>query len=254
LMAPDVAPYYFGTKRNPLENDYYECLDKDSVEIVNLNKTPLKTFTTTGMLMEDGTKLDFDMVVLATGFDSFTGSLTHMGLKNKDGVDIKDLWNDGVHTYLGMLISGFPNTFMVYSPQAPTALSNGPTILECQVDFAIEAITKLEKENAKSIEPKVSAEAEWKTQINTMNDYTLFPLTSSWWTGGNIPGKKAENMTYIGGIDLYEKTCREKLTGWEGFNVVYAEKKPEIAAGNGEMVENPPKWDVPSMVHLENVA
>lgn len=39
-----------------------------------------------------------------------------MGLKNKDGIDIKDVWKDSIATYLGMLISGFPNAFMVYSP------------------------------------------------------------------------------------------------------------------------------------------
>src|ERR1700710_476713 len=90
---------------------------------------------------------------------------------------------------------------------APTALSNGPTILECQVDFAVDAIVKLEKERAKSIEPKRSSEEEWKRHIDSLNAYTLFPLTSSWWTGGNIPGKKAENFTYVGGIEMYEKTC-----------------------------------------------
>jgi hypothetical protein len=40
-----------------------------------------------------------------------------MGLKNKDGVDIKDLWKEGVRTYLGISISGFPNAFLIYSPQ-----------------------------------------------------------------------------------------------------------------------------------------
>lgn len=35
-----------------------------------------------------------------------------LGLKNKDGVDVKDLWKDGISTYLGMTISGFPNFFM----------------------------------------------------------------------------------------------------------------------------------------------
>lgn len=48
-----------------------------------------------------------------------------MGLKNKDGVDIKELWKDGVSTYLGMLIGGFPNTFMVYSPQGMCCSSQG---------------------------------------------------------------------------------------------------------------------------------
>jgi len=52
--------------------------------------------------------------------------------------------------------------------------------------------------------------------------YTLFPFTNSWWNGSNIPGKKAQNMTYIGGIDNYEKQCREKMEGWKGFEVVAA--------------------------------
>lgn len=40
-----------------------------------------------------------------------------MGLKNRSGVDIKDAWREEIHTYLGILISDFPNAFMVYSPQ-----------------------------------------------------------------------------------------------------------------------------------------
>lgn len=39
-----------------------------------------------------------------------------MGLKNKDGADIKDVWKDGIRTYLGMTFNGFPNAFMVYTP------------------------------------------------------------------------------------------------------------------------------------------
>ena len=39
-----------------------------------------------------------------------------MGLKNKDGVDLKDYWSDGVKTYLGMMFNGFPNAFTCYTP------------------------------------------------------------------------------------------------------------------------------------------
>jgi cation diffusion facilitator CzcD-associated flavoprotein CzcO len=137
-----------------------------------------------------------------------------MGLKSKDGTPMAESWHEGVHTYLGMLCHGFPNTFMVYSPQAPTALSNGPTILECQVDFVVATIAKLESEHAKSIEPTRSAEEEWRAMIHATNQHTLFPLTSSWWTGGNIPGKKAESLTYVLGIESYEKQCDETLEGW----------------------------------------
>jgi hypothetical protein len=40
-----------------------------------------------------------------------------MGFKSKDSVDIKDIWGKEIASYLGMLIHGFPNAFMVYSPQ-----------------------------------------------------------------------------------------------------------------------------------------
>lgn len=74
LMAPLEPPYPFFTKRPPLETDYYECLDMKHVTIADIKKNPIKTFTETGIILEDGTSEDFDVVVLATGFDSFSGS------------------------------------------------------------------------------------------------------------------------------------------------------------------------------------
>ncbi|KAK3044397.1 hypothetical protein LTS18_001394, partial [Coniosporium uncinatum] len=138
------------------------------------------------------------------------------------GTDLADIWKDGIRSYLGLTIAGFPNAFMVYSPQAPTALSNGPTIIECQVDFVCDTIAKLEKEKAKSIEPTQQAQDEWRQAIHAMNEPTLFPFTSSWWTGGNIPGKKAEVLTYPLGINNYEKQVRDTMDGWKGFEVVAA--------------------------------
>lgn len=101
------------------------------MHIHDLQAYPLKTFRETGIVTADDKLHEFDAVVLATGFDSFTGSLTQsmmihnlradfianafaVGLKNKDGVDISEIWNGGVSSYLGLTIAGFPNMFMVY--------------------------------------------------------------------------------------------------------------------------------------------
>jgi hypothetical protein len=40
--------------------------------------------------------------------------------------------------------------------------------------------------------------------------------------GANIPGKKSENMIYVGGINMYEKEIRSKMEGWQGFEVLPA--------------------------------
>jgi cation diffusion facilitator CzcD-associated flavoprotein CzcO len=130
LMAPEEPPYYFSTRRSPLEQDYYDVLNRENVDIVDIRKHPIVSFSESGLQLHgEGEAREFDYVVCATGFDSFSGSLTNMGLKSKDGVDIKEVWKDGIRTYLGMMFNGFPNAFMVYSPQAPTALANGPTII-----------------------------------------------------------------------------------------------------------------------------
>ena len=224
LMAPEEMPYFFGTKRTPLENDYYDVLNQDNVEVVSIKEHPIENFTERGLQLggEDHDR-EFDYVVCATGFDSFTGSLTNMGLKSKDGIDIKDVWADGIRTYLGMMFNGFPNAFMVYSPQAPTALSNGPTIIECQCDFVCDTIKTLHARGPKAtIEPTREAEDEWKTNMNAMVQHTLYPYTDSWWNTSNIPGKKAENQNYILGIDNYEKHCRGTMEKWTGFNVAGA--------------------------------
>jgi cation diffusion facilitator CzcD-associated flavoprotein CzcO len=76
LLAPlgDKQPYFINTKRMPLEQDYYECMDQDNVDIVDLTKQQFKMFNEKGVELSDGTQLDFDTIILATGFDSFTGS------------------------------------------------------------------------------------------------------------------------------------------------------------------------------------
>lgn len=88
------------------------------------------------------------------------------------------------------------------------------------MDLLAEAIAKLEAEGGKSVEATTSAEEGWGQLITQMNEHTLFPLTDSWWTRGNIPGKKAQPLTFLGGINLYEQICREKLQDWHGFEVV----------------------------------
>ena len=77
ILFPEKAPHPFGVKRPCLEQNYYEVLDKDSVEIININSkggTPIEKFTETGIVV-DGKEREHDIIVLATGFDvvSFNG-------------------------------------------------------------------------------------------------------------------------------------------------------------------------------------
>jgi len=129
IVAPLERPYPFATKRSSLEQDYYECLDKPNVDVVSLKKAPIQEFSGKGIVTEDGVEREHDVVVLATGYDNMTGSLTNMGLRGTDGVDLRERWKDGVRTYLGIMIEKYPNLFMVYGPQGkPRNLSSTPPL------------------------------------------------------------------------------------------------------------------------------
>ncbi|KAK4934556.1 hypothetical protein LTR10_024214 [Elasticomyces elasticus] len=66
ILAPIEPPYLILTKRCPLEQDYYEMLDRDNVELIDLNATPIKTFTQTGIRPSDDQEREHDYVVLAS--------------------------------------------------------------------------------------------------------------------------------------------------------------------------------------------
>ena len=222
LVAPIPQQNWIGTKRPSLEQDYYECLDRPNVRLVDFNKTPISSFTKEGILTSDEVERKHDIVILATGYDSLTGSLMDIGLIDKNGKRLQAKWQNGVYTHLGLTIDGMPNMFMVYSPQAPTSLNNGPPIIEIQIDWIMAAIDQMREEGVDAIDATPEAADKWRSDIQEMNSHTLYPLTNSWYMGANIPGKKREQLVYLAGQDAYKKTIFDALEGWKGFEVIKA--------------------------------
>jgi cation diffusion facilitator CzcD-associated flavoprotein CzcO len=108
ILAPLEPPHAFGTKRPSLEQNYYEMLDRPENHVVDVNKTPIEKIVEKGIVTSDGKLHEFDVIALATGFDSVTGGMKNMGLKDVDGVLLADKWKAGTFSYLGMTCSGFP--------------------------------------------------------------------------------------------------------------------------------------------------
>ena len=107
-LAPMVKPHPFGTKRCSLENDFYEMFDRPNVSLVDVNDTPIKEFTFRGIRTSDK-EWDFDYIVCATGFDAITGGLLLLNAVGQDDVRLEDKWRNGVKTFMGLCVSGFPN-------------------------------------------------------------------------------------------------------------------------------------------------
>jgi cation diffusion facilitator CzcD-associated flavoprotein CzcO len=213
-------PHPFGVKRPCLELNYYEQFNRPNVDVVDISNNPIDGFTPTGIKLKDGTIHEFDIVVIATGFDITTGGMTSMGLKNIEGVTLKSQWEKAAFTYLGTTIAGYPNMFHLYGPHGPTLLSNGPTSVEVQGRWIVDAIKQVERQGLKYINATDEASKQWKVHINELSDKTLFPTTKSTYMGGSMPGKVFEQVNYAGGLPAYADEIRAVLPSFEGFEKV----------------------------------
>lgn len=225
LLSPTGYPY--GTKRPPLETDYYEAYNRDSVDLVDVKANPIDAVTPKGVRLADGTEHEFDVLILATGFDACTGPLLAMNITGRDGLKLTDHWADGPQTYLGLMAAGFPNLFMITGPQSPSVLYNMPLAIEDHVDFSVAAIEHLRDTGAAVIEPTADAEQGWVAHTNELAQMTLLPNSpTSWYMGNNIPGKPRRVLVYLGGAPTYRAKCDEVVAaGYEGFTLSPASER-----------------------------
>ncbi|PXY35430.1 flavin-containing monooxygenase [Prauserella flavalba] len=219
LLCPTDYPY--GTKRPPLETDYYEAYNRDDVELVDVKANPVAEITPRGVRLADGTEHELDCLVLATGFDACTGPLLAMNIVGRDGLALTEHWADGPQTYLGLMSAGFPNLFMITGPQSPSVLYNMPLAIEDHVDFAADAIAHLRQSTLDVIEPEADAERAWVEHTNELAQATLLPTSpTSWYMGANIPGKPRRVLVYLGGAPAYRAKCAEIVhNGYQGFRL-----------------------------------
>ena len=210
----------FGTRRVPQETHYYEVYNQPNVELVSLIETPIERITPQGIKTSDRER-EFDIIIYATGFDAITGALDRIDIRGVGGLKLKDKWQDGPRTYLGLQSVGFPNLFTLVGPHNTATLCNIPRCIEQNVEWVSGVIGHLRSHQLQSVVPSEEAERSWTQHVNEIAEYTLFTKVNSWFTGvnTNVPGKdKPRIVVYVGGAPAYRERCdQESANGYPGF-------------------------------------
>ncbi|MCW2717358.1 NAD(P)/FAD-dependent oxidoreductase [Pseudonocardia sp.] len=204
LLCPKGYPY--ASKRPPAGHDYYEAYNRDNITLIDVGSAPIREITPTGLRTADAS-YEFDVLVLATGFDAVTGALTGIDIRGRDGLALKDKWADGPATYLGLTVHDFPNLFTISGPGSPFA--NIPVCIEKNVEWIGRALDHA-REHGGVLEATAEAEADWGRQVQEVVSGTLLPQGAkvhSWFTGTNIPGKAPVVNVWFGGANNYFAAC-----------------------------------------------
>ncbi|WP_433496411.1 flavin-containing monooxygenase [Sphaerimonospora sp. CA-214678] len=209
--------YPIGTRRLCVDTGYYQTFNRDNVTLVDIRTDPIERFTETG-IQTGSAHYECDLVVFATGFEPFTGSLYKAGIRNAEGAGLADLWARGPQTYLGLQVRGLPNLFIVNGPGSPSVLANFfPTSVQ-QADFIGDLIAYMARHGHTRVEPTQEAQREWTAHVAEMAAPMLRYRTPNYMVHVNEDDGSRVFIPYPGGFDRHARKCAEVAAdGYAGF-------------------------------------
>ena len=219
ILVP--TDYGFGTHRVPLERNYLEVYHRPNVELVGVRDNPIARIVPQGIELADGTVHELDVIVLATGFDAGTGSLTRIDVRGRDGRSLTDDWGRDIRTMMGLQVHGYPNMLTTAVPLAPSAaLCNMTTCLQQQTEWISDAIRHVREQGGSTIEATKEGEDAWVAHHEETAGATLIANTTGWYLGSNVPGKPRRVLSYTGGVGTYRQKCDDVArNGYPGFAI-----------------------------------
>lgn len=217
LLSPRT--YSFNGKRVPTGFGYYKAFNLPHVKLVDVATNPITEIVPEGVKVGH-TLYELDVLIMATGFDAMTGTLTNIDIVGRGGQVLRDKWSDGIRSNLGISMNGFPNLLLSLGPQTP--YSNLPVPIQLGAQWMARAIDYAETNGIPWLEATPESEDWWIDEVNRAGKATVMysegQKANAWFFGQNVPGKPHEFQVYMGGGQVYQAFCREaEMSGYASF-------------------------------------
>ncbi|MEZ5656648.1 MAG: NAD(P)/FAD-dependent oxidoreductase [Sphingobium sp.] len=163
-MIPSMPPMCARPVLVDSEYSIYDALLLDNCSLVT---DGISRITPDGIQLEDGSSVDLDIIVFATGYKA-NDFLWPMEVKGKNGVQMQDLWaTDGPRAYLGTMLPGFPNLFMIYGPNTNATCGLQQVNNEEMVTrFALNCIGGLIAQDKRTVDTTMDAYWRYNQEID----------------------------------------------------------------------------------------
>lgn len=171
-LTPD---YTFGCKRPMVSSNFYPALTRPNVD---LETRRIIEIVPTGVVLEDGTRLDADVIIWGTGF-KVQDAYDDLDFAGRGGVSIPDLFRSagGMEAYYGTTIHSVPNLFLVLGPNSGLGHTSAILSIEAMVGANVRLVADALARGISRVEAPERAQREWTKHAH---DY----LASGVWTTG----------------------------------------------------------------------
>ncbi len=173
-VLPDIT---LGCKRVLKSNDWYPTLDRADVAV---ETTGIDHVTADGLVLDDGRKVELDVLVHGTGF-SVQDPLGVLEVHGRDGLSLRDVWGNRPSAYLGIEIPGFPNAFVLHGPNTGLGHSSMVFMLESGMTYALQAIDKIVDGTIRSVEVRPEVHAAFVEEVDQRNAGTIWATGCQSW-------------------------------------------------------------------------
>ncbi len=216
------ANHAFGSRRVPMETNYYEVYNQPNVHLVDISKAPITRITPRGIETSAG-QMDLDVIVYATGFNGVTGALDRIDIRGRDGLQLRTAWEDGPSTYLGLQVSGFPNFFTLVGAHNGAAFCNIGVCGGLQVEWVTQMIGYMRQQALSYSEPQEQAQEWWTAKVYDEFSRTLLADADAWWVKTTVQpdgSLRRRALIYAGDAPKYREICDEVAdAGYKGFRL-----------------------------------
>jgi cation diffusion facilitator CzcD-associated flavoprotein CzcO len=165
--------YTLGCKRTLFSNDWYPALTRPNVEVVPAAVREVRASSVVGA---DGIERGVDTIVFGTGFKLLDMPIAKL-VRGSDGRTIADVWQGSPRGYLGTVVSGFPNLFVLLGPNLGNGHSSATVVMEDQAHYIVEALRTMAARGLGSVDVREEVQRAFNARVDER-------LAGSVWNAG----------------------------------------------------------------------
>ncbi len=172
-LVPKLIPdYEFGCKRPLVTQHFYPSLNRDNVDVITEG---IERLTAAGILSSEGAERQYDIIVMATGYDLAD---VPFPVEGRGGLSMAEEWAEVPSAYEGMMVQGFPNLHLMSGPNSGF-IGSFIIHLEAAANYNIQVIRRASGEFL--VEPQQDAQQSYNEALQADLQKTVWAGSCKSW-------------------------------------------------------------------------
>ncbi|TWJ06690.1 flavin-containing monooxygenase [Altererythrobacter ishigakiensis] len=149
-------------KRPCFHDEYLQAFNRPSTHLIDTDGKGVERITEKGVVA-NGVEYKVDCIIYASGFEVSTDFVSRSGydVTGRGGIKLSEYWQDGMRSFHGLHVHGFPNLFFVQQNQAAAFIANYPHNLVDHAETVATVVKHAQKNSYQEVEPTEEAQEKW---------------------------------------------------------------------------------------------